>query len=390
MPAGTYEYKVAVDDAWDEAYGLDGGSANIPLTIGGTLHAAVRLRRQHPPSRPRGRSRCATATRRDDDALVAAPVRQPGADEQFYFVMTDRFDNGDASNDTGGLTGDRLATGFDPTDKGFYNGGDIAGLRCRLDYIEGLGTTRDLADAELQEQAGAGRRAPTRAPATTGTGSPTSRRSTRTSAPTPSSKDLIDDAHARGHQGLLRHHHEPHRRCDLVRRRASTPTSTRRRARTATPTARRSTRPSYAGTEHLPGAGPGDMLPLHAGHRAGGADVKVPAWLNDVTLYHNRGDSTCAGESMTLRRLLGLDDLMTEHPAVVDGFVDVYQNWIDLGIDGFRIDTAKHVNFEFWQKWSTRGARLRARARQARLLHVRRGLRRRPGRSSRPTCARPT
>ena len=49
----------------------------------------------------------------------------------------------------------------------------------------------------------------------------------------------------------------------------------------------------------------------------------------------------------------GLDDLMTEHPTVVDGFVDVYQDWIDLGIDGFRIDTAKHVNFEFWEQWST-------------------------------------
>ena len=44
---------------------------------------------------------------------------------------------------------------------------------------------------------------------------------------------------------------------------------------------------------------------------------------------------------------------MTEHPTVVNGFVDVYEDWIDLGIDGFRIDTAKHVNFEFWEQWST-------------------------------------
>ena len=49
----------------------------------------------------------------------------------------------------------------------------------------------------------------------------------------------------------------------------------------------------------------------------------------------------------------GLDDLMTEHPTVVNGFVEVYQDWIDLGIDGFRIDTAKHVNFEFWEDWTT-------------------------------------
>ena len=46
-------------------------------------------------------------------------------DEVIYFVLPDRFENGDTSNDRGGLTGDRLKTGFDPTSKGFYNGGDL-------------------------------------------------------------------------------------------------------------------------------------------------------------------------------------------------------------------------------------------------------------------------
>ena len=46
---------------------------------------------------------------------------------------------------------------------------------------------------------------------------------------------------------------------------------------------------------------------------------------------------------------------MTENPAVVDGFVDVYNHWVDLGVDGFRIDTVKHVNFEFWQKFYDSG-----------------------------------
>ncbi|MBK8461146.1 MAG: hypothetical protein IPL43_14065 [Micropruina sp.] len=31
--------------------------------------------------------------------------------------------------------------------------------------------------------------------------------------------------------------------------------------------------------------------------------------------------------------------------------VDIYNAWVDLGIDGFRIDTVKHVNNEFWQKF---------------------------------------
>lgn len=72
---------------------------------------------------------------------VSAPLRAALTREQFYFVMADRFANGDPSNDTGGIAGDRLAHGFDPTDKGFYHGGDLRGLIDRLDYIEGLGTT---------------------------------------------------------------------------------------------------------------------------------------------------------------------------------------------------------------------------------------------------------
>jgi hypothetical protein len=62
-------------------------------------------------------------------------------DEVIYFVLPDRFENGDTANDRGGLTGDRLKTGFDPTSKGFYNGGDLKGLKNRLDYIQGLGAT---------------------------------------------------------------------------------------------------------------------------------------------------------------------------------------------------------------------------------------------------------
>jgi glycosidase len=62
-------------------------------------------------------------------------------DEVIYFVLPDRFENGDPKNDTGGLKGDRLATGFDPTAKGFYHGGDLKGLLKRIDYIQALGAT---------------------------------------------------------------------------------------------------------------------------------------------------------------------------------------------------------------------------------------------------------
>ncbi|MFD9463842.1 pullulanase-type alpha-1,6-glucosidase, partial [Streptomyces sp. NPDC060027] len=83
-------------------------------------------------------------------------------------------------------------------------------------------------------------------------------------------------------------------------------------------------------------------------------NAKVPSWLNDTTMYTNRGDSTYAGESTTYGDFSGLDDLWTERPEVVSGMEKIYEKWVrDFGIDGFRIDTVKHVNMEFWTQWAT-------------------------------------
>ena len=87
-----------------------------------------------------------------------ADVRaRPATDEVIYFVLPDRFENGDPRNDRGGLTGDRLATGYDPSAKGFYHGGDLAGLTKRLDYIQSAhdlrsGAQRDTAFLALNPQ----------------------------------------------------------------------------------------------------------------------------------------------------------------------------------------------------------------------------------------------
>ena len=138
--AGSFEYKFAIDDGWDISYGLNGGGDNIPMTVGGatTLRFTFDNTTHRAAVVPLTLSGGYTAA---DDALVTDPVRQAGSNNQYYFVMTDRFANADATNDTGGLTGDRLTTGFDPTSKGFYEGGDLAGLTSQLDYIQGLGTT---------------------------------------------------------------------------------------------------------------------------------------------------------------------------------------------------------------------------------------------------------
>jgi glycosidase len=81
-------------------------------------------------------------------------------------------------------------------------------------------------------------------------------------------------------------------------------------------------------------------------------DVKRPAWLNDPIYYHNRGNSIFRGESSTMGDFVGLDDVFTENPRVVRGMIDIFGAWIDkYAVDGFRIDTAQHVNPEFWQKF---------------------------------------
>ncbi|MBV9674234.1 MAG: alpha-amylase [Verrucomicrobia bacterium] len=80
--------------------------------------------------------------------------------------------------------------------------------------------------------------------------------------------------------------------------------------------------------------------------------AKKPDWLNDPTVYHNRGEVSSAGESALYGDLPGTDDLFTEQPRVVSGMIAIYQNWIrDVDLAGLRLDTVKHVNNEFWQQF---------------------------------------
>ncbi|MCZ7670192.1 MAG: alpha-amylase family glycosyl hydrolase [Chloroflexi bacterium] len=68
-------------------------------------------------------------------------MQHPVQDEIFYFALTDRFQDGDPGNNTGGISGGPTDHGYDPTDISYYHGGDLAGLvhTDTLDYIEGLG-----------------------------------------------------------------------------------------------------------------------------------------------------------------------------------------------------------------------------------------------------------
>lgn len=287
---------------------------------------------------------------------AAEALRQrPPQDEVIYFLLPDRFANGDAANDHGGYAADRLVSGFDPSSPEFYHGGDLAGVIERLDYIQGLGVTAIWMAPIFKNK-----------PVQPTVGRPMAGFHgywiTDFTRPDPhfgepeTMKALVAAAHARGmkvYLDIVTNHTADviqYRECpanDCAYRSVADYPHTRRggvdgaaindgfRGDGDAPDFARLTDPTWAYTPYIP---------------AGEETVKVPAWLNDPRLYHNRGDSTFRGESSTHGDFAGLDDLFTENPRVVQGMIEIFGDWIDdYGIDGFRIDTAKHVNPEFWQ-----------------------------------------
>ena len=297
------------------------------------------------------------------NAAAAAPTyraRLP-EDEVIYFVLPDRFDNGDPANDRGGLAGDRLTTGFDPTSTGFFHGGDLKGLTSRLDYIQGLGATAVWLTPIFKNKAVQG------PPGQESAGYHGYWITDFTSVDPHLGTDadfkaLVDAAHARGmkvYMDIVVNH-----TADVIyfkecaghgtvpvpeHRRLSLPAARwhRRRCRSiqvspASRTARRRTSPSS----------PIRTTPIRSRSRRTSANIKVPAWLNNPIYYHNRGDSTFRGESSTMGDFVGLDDCSPKIRASFTAWsTSTAPGSTNIVVDGFRIDTAQHVNPEFWQKF---------------------------------------
>jgi alpha-amylase len=73
-----------------------------------------------------------------------------------------------------------------------------------------------------------------------------------------------------------------------------------------------------------------------------------------TNLFHNNGAIQNYGDNtqVTLGELAGLDDFRTESAYVRSNMAAIYQYWIQqAGFDGFRVDTTKHVEMGFWQTW---------------------------------------
>jgi glycosidase len=276
-------------------------------------------------------------------ALSRLPTQSSLASQRIYFVMPDRYADGAAANDTGGLTGPRSRTGFDPTDSGYYHGGDLLGLRENLKRIRDLGFTALWVTPVLKQQAVSQGSAAyhgywgldfTTVDPHLGTDQEFA--------------DLVAAAHALGlkvYLDVVVNH-----TADVVQLTGSSYSEIpyrdchgRRFDPARYTTATRFPCLRAANMPRVPFVLPGDR---HA---------KNPSWLNDPLNYHDRGNidfGSCSEQCFEQGDFFGLDDLFTEKPNVMNGLAQIYGSWITrFKVDGFRVDTAKHVNAAFFRLW---------------------------------------
>ena len=344
LPAGDYEFKIAFNEMW----GGDIPASNVPFTIG---VLGDQLIISWDSSNDDVTVQVVSSI---EDPLVAEVITHPVQSEIFYFLMTDRFENGDPTNDEGASPGGTLTeTGYLVDDISFYHGGDIAGLESRLDYLEDLGVTALWLTPIFENK-------PTQPDGSSSQGIGGAYHGYWTKdfegidphlGTEQEVLDFISAAHARNikvYFDIVVNH-----TADYIAYQGGVSSY---RNKTDYPY-RDENGVAFDDRDYIGGSFPAldpavsfPYVPIFV--NPGDNTAKNPAWLNNPIYYHNRGDSSFAGESSTYGDFFGLDDLFTEHPDVVAGFIDIFTGTIaTYGIDGFRLDTVKHVNDEFWQEF---------------------------------------
>ncbi|MBI5202974.1 MAG: DUF3459 domain-containing protein [Elusimicrobia bacterium] len=235
-------------------------------------------------------------------ASAALHVPSPDwRDQVVYFLMTDRFENGDPSNDSQG------AGEFKAGDPDRFNGGDLAGIKRRLGYIQGLGATAVWL--------------------------------------TPPVANVWWDPALKmaGYHGYWA---ENFREVDK-----HLGTLADYRALSEALHSRKMFLIQDIVANHT-----GDFLLLKDGKLVPKAGVVPPAPtqppFDRAESYHATGDIVDFNDpaQRLSGQLSGLDDLDTGSPAVREALRASYDHWIaSAGVDAFRIDTAHYVEHEFWK-----------------------------------------
>lgn len=231
--------------------------------------------------------------------------------QSIYQVMTDRFFDGDTSNNN-------AEGNFNASNSQSVHGGDFKGLEQKLDYIKSLGATAIWISPIVLN--------------TSGQFHGYSGKDFYQVAPHWGSlsdlQHMVQAAHARGLLVIS----------DIVVNHAG-----------GLVTSSDSGYPNYVGP-------PGGYTLRYAN-----SSVTYPAPFNLTAanpsltnFFHNYGNISNFNDStqVVLGQLSGLNDFRTETAYVRSNMAAIYEYWIGtVGFDGFRIDTVKHVDMGFWQNW---------------------------------------
>lgn len=279
-------------------------------------------------------------------AASAAPdyygTLEPFAANAVYFVVTDRFVNGDASNDHRDQGG-KLRT-FDiplPPCNGMhdnigYLGGDFKGIADHLDYIRGMGFTSvwvtPIVDNPDQAFTGGGK--PGCGTILTDQGKSGYhgywgvdfyKLDEHLPSPGMDFKGLADAMHAKGMKLVL----------DIVGNHGS---------------------PAWTMASDQPKFGKiyGKDGALIADHQNLPPQKLDPAHNPLHAFYNTTGPIEWGKGSIFDGNLAQLSDFDAGNPAVLDYLVGAYEQWIEQGADAFRIDTIAWMPSSFWQAFTTR------------------------------------
>ncbi|MFI6478696.1 alpha-amylase family glycosyl hydrolase [Nonomuraea sp. NPDC050663] len=312
----------------------------------------------------------------------SAPQPVPGTplggdprEDSIYFVMTARFNDGDSSNNRGGSQ--HVKSGNAANDDPMFRG-DFKGLIDKLDYIKGLGFSAlwitpvvlNRSDYDFHGYHGWD----------------FYRVDPRLESPQATYQDLINQAHAKGikiYQDVVYNHSSRWGAKGLfvppvwgardaewrwmysekVAGKEYNPLDEHQGddpAMSAAENARAKGRP-YNGDLWHTSAPAGNTCPNFGtpnGQRSPeGYLIRHCQWPSPTTgmfpaqYYHQCWIGNWEGsDSKSCWLHDDLADLNTESKAVQDYLIDVYNTYIDMGVDGFRIDTAVHISRLMWNR----------------------------------------
>ena len=286
-----------------------------------------------------------------ENSFYQPSVRSPRQGEVIYFLLPDRFNDGNPANNEGKSASDQ--SGFDPSDPHLFHGGDLEGIERKLDYLNHMGITSIWMTPIFRNRSlqvfGEG------VPPKAGYHGYWILDFTEVDPHFGSKEDLqrlIGRAKTDGIGTIL--DIVANHTADVIQPKGGLYAYQYKFSKPYLDASGKAFDDrDYIDKPDFPKLDAETSFPAPPafGNEAD-RTIRKPDWLNDPTVYHNRGEVSTGGESAQYGEISGLDDLSTEQLRVVQGMIDIYGAWIkDFAIAGFRLDTVKHVNNEFWQRF---------------------------------------